>query len=481
MTGRTYALIASVELNGQPVGDACVPPPQPFAAAHWVGRDRVRVTDGRGERHELRPGNRVIIEAGGVRLDLRLVERFSLTRSGPAQWRSSVAWLAMLLGITLMAQQGNLLYENRCRWFWWMPLASTYWACGSTQASDYGGGMAAEYLERLLRHDYDGADEGVVAVRDIREIEERIDGIYMPAGADGPYDEMGGAAEVGAEPDRVPEEEAVEAAAPEKHQLALDEGGEPIPKQDFEEVESTSDDFDGVAEVEDAEAQDAQVPVEEELGWGIQDWMDASPLEREKMEVELQIAMSQERVRIDPDDPDALGLLAYYQYLASDYDAAIETFDRLIEHFPEEAFGYNNKALVYKRLKEYRKEEGLYRIALAYDPLDTTAMNNLAVNLAHQHRFDEALAYMDELATLTPNDPYADLHRAKIYAEMGESDLAMAFLDKALRGVRDLGTMHHIEFRQDIRVDPSFEKLRATEPFRAMLREYYGDDSPLVE
>ena len=44
-----------------------------------------------------------------------------------------------------------------------------------------------------------------------------------------------------------------------------------------------------------------------------------------------------------------------------------------------------------------------------------------------------------------------------------------------------LDTLHHIEFRQDIRLDPSFAKLRETRRFRAILLKYYGDDTPVPE
>jgi hypothetical protein len=64
---------------------------------------------------------------------------------------------------------------------------------------------------------------------------------------------------------------------------------------------------------------------------------------------------------------------------------------------------------------------------------------------------------------------------------MGEQELALKYLDAALQGMQELDTLHHIEFRQDIRLDPSFEMLRQTRPFRAMLDSYYGEDTPLQE
>ncbi|MCK6518306.1 tetratricopeptide repeat protein, partial [Myxococcota bacterium] len=106
---------------------------------------------------------------------------------------------------------------------------------------------------------------------------------------------------------------------------------------------------------------------------------------------------------------------------------------------------------------------------------NTHALNNLAVNLAHQRRFDEALAIMERLDRLEPNDPYGDLHRAKIYASRGDSDAALALLDDALAGMQRLDTLHNIEFRQDIRLDPAFGGLREDPRFNDLLVRYYVD------
>jgi tetratricopeptide (TPR) repeat protein len=171
--------------------------------------------------------------------------------------------------------------------------------------------------------------------------------------------------------------------------------------------------------------------------------------------------------------------LSYYQYLSEDYDDAKETYDKYISVLPEDPAGYNNKALIYKRLKQYDEEERLYRVALSMSEDDTTALNNLAVNLGHQGRFDEAHEIMKDLEVRTPDDPYADLHRAKIYAEAQNEAMAYSYLEKALEGMKVLDTLHHIEFRQDIRLDPSFSKLRGQRRFKALMWRYYGTDAPV--
>lgn len=152
-------------------------------------------------------------------------------------------------------------------------------------------------------------------------------------------------------------------------------------------------------------------------------------------------------------------------------------YQKYVGLFPEDPAGYNNLALTYKRLGEYDQEESLYREALELDPLDDHVLNNLAVNLAHQGRTEEALEIMDKLQVLTPDDPYADLHRAKIFATMGKRDKAYKYLKKALEGVSGLDTLHHIEFRQDIRIDPAFRTLRHESKFQDLIQKFYGADA----
>ena len=249
-----------------------------------------------------------------------------------------------------------------------------------------------------------------------------------------------------------------------------------------EQEGSPSPTNDGVTESEDVlEETVSEVPVEEHEGWGIPDWYDASDKIAERFETEYMKTMAKRQLEIDPDSAEALSVLSYYQYLAQDYDQAVLTYDKYIRLFPDESAGYNNKALIHKRKGEYVEEERLYRVALALQPLDVTAMNNLAVCLAHQGRYEEALAIMQQLEELDPGEPYADLHRAKIHAEMGDDRTAYRYLEQSLQGMQELDTLHHIEFRQDIRLDPSFRQMREAQRFHSLLVRYYGNDAPVQE
>jgi len=503
----TYALYASASFHDQVVEESfvhsgkpvqignsptlAIPVPEglPYVArVLWTGPSSCAVQDGAGGSHHLEPGNDVVIELGPVSLRLYVVEQFRIRRAQPWSARGSIAWLAIFLMSMVVTSQAAWIDRHQCKLA--LTFMSTemvqqyYWHCLPQQANAGRSGMTAEYLARLLREDLDGEEIGVVENElDRPEQGAPIDREFMPAGHIGPATSMGGAEDTAPEPIRSPREDEIplpRKAEDEVVPLFAEDVGTPIPLPPEEAV----DPEDGVADgIDSTETEDDAVepPAEEEEGWGIPDWYDQRDEAMDNVEIELMLRVAQRRLKIDADDPSALMLLSYYQYLAEDYSGATTTYDHFIELYPEDAAGYNNKALIYKRKGEYQKEEGLYRVALSYSEFDETAINNLAVNLSHQGRFEEALTWMAQLEAVSPDDPYAHLHRSKIYAEMGNDEQALVYLRKALEGMAALDTLHHIEFRQDIRLDPSFESLRQTRAFRAILDEFYGSDTPLQE
>ena len=454
-----------------------VPEGMPYAARiAWRGPTAVRIVDGAGRAWLLSDVDDVVrVEVGPVTLTFRLVRRFHLRRTHDVDWRAAVAWFSIVFAATLVVAQLELLWDKRCSWF---GLDCQVETVGMSTGG--AGGVTAEYLARLLRQDHDGAEDGVIERSERETFEKKKPSFYMPAGNTGPITDMGGAANTAPEPERAPapkeEEPELKTSGSSPKVQAVDVGS-PVPEAktiDPAPGEASDDPLATTREVE-------EQPAEEKEGWGVPDWYDATDKAIEELEIEVMLKASRDKLKIDPNDPQALSILSYYQYLAEDFSGAERTYERYIGLYPEESAGYNNKALIYKRRGEYDKEEGLYRQALALTPSDVTALNNLAVCLAHKGRYDEALAIMDELETLDAGNPYADLHRSKIHAANGEEERAFEYLEKALQGMERLDTLHHIEFRQDIRVDPAFANLRKTARFRAILWRYYGSDSPVQE
>jgi Flp pilus assembly protein TadD len=475
-----------VQVGNSPLLATPVPNGAPYVCrVQWTSGSTIRVLDGRGESYPLGPDQEMTIRIGPLEVSLGLNPRAPLLRVESWSWKGSLGWFCVVLLASILSHQSSILYENRCEWFAlnaeiWMALR-----CPVQTSFDQGVGVPddylAEYMARLLRKDYQGFDEGEFPQPEPRNNGPKLDeSFFLPAGSAGPITEMGGAEDVGPEPIRTPpsEEQALPEASTEEIPIDPVEKGTPMEEREG----STSPPHDGIADSEeDVEDDVLELPVEEEEGWGIPDWYDSSDQIVEKFETQYMKDIARRQLEIDPDSAEALSILSYYQYLAEEYDAAVVTYDKYVRLFPGESAGYNNKALIHKRRGEYVEEERLYRVALALQPLDVTAMNNLAVCLAHQGRYEEALAIMQQLEELDPGEPYADLHRAKIYAQMGDELTAYRYLEQSLRGMKDLDTLHHIEFRQDIRVDPSFRRMRQAQRFHSLLVRYYGKDAPVQE
>lgn len=455
-----------------PGGDLDVPAPEgaPYLLeVTWNGPHELVVADGQARLHRLGPDDALRLRVGAVQVDLGLVERFALRRTHPFSAAGSLPWALTVVMLALLTAQADLVVAHLCPWFGI--------ACPVTREAD-NRAVNAEYIARLLRKDFAGDAEGVVEMKAPEHPRELGVQEYVPAGQfegdrtslEGGADPSGEVERTGRQEDELARREREAAPPPQATSEAEEEVvALPPPTPPEEPVEGAPEGPD------EGGLEEAPAASEAKEGWGLQDWLEASPQERE---IRMGLETARRKLAIDPENVGALSVLAYYQYLGEDLDGALATYDRLLALRPEDAAAWNNKALVLKRRGEYAKEELLYRTALALEPDDTTAMNNLAVNLAHQGRFEEALAIMRELEVLLPGDAYSDLHRAKIHAQMGELDKALAYLDKALANLDDLDLMHHTEFRQDIRLDPSFQPLRADPRFRAILQEHYGDEAP---
>ncbi len=503
MSAPRYVLHATVRVHNKPVGDCQTRPPHrllidqhhpvdlplpadvPFVVrAGWRSLTEVVFEAPDGSVTALRPEQSASVELGPVSVDLTLVRQVALRRTAVGAWVTGLSWFVVVFAFSLFFGS-EVAFERTVRC---TPLGDRLGlTCPSAPQGGGSRGFDLELLERMLRKDYDGVDAAdPKAPSKIPEFVTRYeDRAFLPAGDEGPITERGGAEQVAASPRRQAEDGKQAAAASkrasERKGDAEDDGGVVAEAGDASEAQGDAEDGAGMSP--DGEDDDAPTTssgrAEEKKGWGVRDWLDAAPPE-DKRVVDASVQRAKRNVRIDPDDPAAIGLLAYYQYLQEDYVGAEKSFDRVIELEPEMSGGYNNKALIYKRLGQYGKEEGLYRLALAMDPDEPTALNNLAVCLAHQGRYSEALAIMDKLERLTPNDPYTWLHRSKILAARGDDDQSLAWLRKALQGSRKLDLMHHVEFRQDLRLDPAFARLRKDERLVHLLEEFYGADSPLA-
>lgn len=453
------ALLVTLKVDGRPIAHRVSGPGErilPDTPVDLVASDDPRPFEVSGAAGTVSvTGGPVQVQANGFEVALEVVPRFRLPRF---VFDGEVLVLPYLTIATLL-----LIAQ--------FTLLSLLWQANAA-SGDAGFEPTPEFLARLLRGETEGEDRGAPARIDAPRPEgEKIDGYYLPAGHAGPITHMGGGANVG-RATRIgdPHKKSAAPAAP-----------APGPGGELDVVTPAADaSADGAADVDPLadpteKPSDQPVAVHVTEGWGLSDWYDTEDAREDAKEIEDQLRMARQILRIDPDNPSALMVRSYYEYLAMDYGAAQKTYDHFRELYPEEPAGWNNLALVYKRLGDYQKEEELYRVALELSPDDDHALVNLALCLGHQGRFPEAWAVMEKVERIKPGDPYSDLHRAKISAAEGKKDQAYRYLQKSLAAMRKLDTLHNIEFRQDIRLDPALEEIRHEERFRKLLMRYYGD------
>lgn len=465
-------------------GADAVPTPadRGLGRATWQAPDRVAIAGVEGGLPSgvLGAGEVLRWSEGDVSVDVDLVARADASRR-PTEPAADLALAVFMLMLVVGVGQARLVVE-------------ALFPDTAQRATTAVAEPSPELIARLLKKELDGAEEGAEERAVRPEFERGVKSFYMPAGNDGPMERTGGGEVAGPEvvrpPDEPPPDEPpappAPAAAPEPVPAAAPPDA-PAPAVEAPPIATAADAPVLLAEAEQPPTPPAppaaapprpESPMERFIGWGFRDWYEVEDARPEvNRDIARQLEAARRRLKLDPDDPGALNVVGYYAYLAQNWELGQATYQRLVDLYPEAAAGYNNLALTYKRQGRYAEEEALYRKGLAIEPEDTHILNNLAVNLSHQGRHDEALEIMERLEQLSPDDPYADLHRAKIYAALGKEDKAFRFLKKALEGVATLDTMHHIEFRADIRLDPAFHPLRTHPKFRRILEEHYGPEA----
>ena len=124
---------------------------------------------------------------------------------------------------------------------------------------------------------------------------------------------------------------------------------------------------------------------------------------------------------LDPDSPETLLALGYYQqWVLGDYGAAKTTFRRVEELLP----GSSEAPYALGRLarREGRWDEGVsyFEQALALDPRNVELLKNATYGYIALRQFTTALTLLDRVLDITPNDPRAIESQARIYQAEGK-------------------------------------------------------------
>jgi tetratricopeptide (TPR) repeat protein len=133
--------------------------------------------------------------------------------------------------------------------------------------------------------------------------------------------------------------------------------------------------------------------------------------------------------KLEPNSPETLLALGYYQYLVlRDFGAAKTTFDRVSKMLPSSGEVSYALALATRREGQWDQSVTHWEQALALDPRNVELLMIAAETYAMLRQFPAALKLLDRVLDIMPNDPDVMAAKANTYQAQGNLQEAARFL-----------------------------------------------------
>jgi serine/threonine protein kinase/Flp pilus assembly protein TadD len=133
--------------------------------------------------------------------------------------------------------------------------------------------------------------------------------------------------------------------------------------------------------------------------------------------------------KLQPDSPETLLALGYYQYLVlGDYEAAKTTFKRVAELLPSSSEAPYALGRLARREGHWDEGVSYFEQALALDPRNVEVLRNATYTYIALRQFTAALKLLDRVLDITPNDLNALAFKARIYQAQGNLQEAARLL-----------------------------------------------------
>ena len=137
-------------------------------------------------------------------------------------------------------------------------------------------------------------------------------------------------------------------------------------------------------------------------------------------------------LKVQPQQVDALQLLATIAAQQQSYVEAVELFDQVLEINPLHAVAYSNRGYALRELKRYEEALASYNKALILKPDYADAYYNRGVTLEELMRYEEACLSYDKAIALNSDSAEAYSSRGFVLHELKRYEEAQASFDKAL-------------------------------------------------
>jgi TolB-like protein/Flp pilus assembly protein TadD len=138
--------------------------------------------------------------------------------------------------------------------------------------------------------------------------------------------------------------------------------------------------------------------------------------------------------KLEPDSPETLLALGYYQYLGlRDYKSASTTFSQVSKLLPGSSEVPQALGLNARRAGQWDQSLAYFEQALALDPRNVKLLMEAAWTYAMLRQFPPALKLYDRVLDITPNDPDAMASKAGTYQATGNLEEAA----RSLSGINE--------------------------------------------
>jgi serine/threonine protein kinase/Tfp pilus assembly protein PilF len=133
--------------------------------------------------------------------------------------------------------------------------------------------------------------------------------------------------------------------------------------------------------------------------------------------------------KLQPDSPDTLLALGYYQYwVLHDYELAKTTFKRVNKMLPGSSEAPAGRGVVARRQRRWDESIAYLEQALVLDPRNIKLLLGAADTYTYLRQFPAALKLYDRALDIAPNDPDLLVSKASIYQAEGKLQEAAKFL-----------------------------------------------------
>ncbi|OKH55637.1 tetratricopeptide repeat protein [Scytonema sp. HK-05] len=118
---------------------------------------------------------------------------------------------------------------------------------------------------------------------------------------------------------------------------------------------------------------------------------------------------------------------------ANEYEAAIASYDQVIQFKPDDDSAWNNRGIALGNLGRYEEAVASYDQALKIKPDYDSAWYNRGNALGNLGRYEEAVASYDQALKIKPDDDSAWYNRGIALGNLGRYEEAVASYDQALK------------------------------------------------